>query len=204
VTVTRPDDPPEVRFSTVGRPIPGVEVRIVDENRRPVKPGETGELAVRGYLMKGYYKDEARTRAVIDEQGWLYSGDLACQYEGGENIQIVGRVKDMIIRGGFNVYPVDLEEQLLLLGGVQDAAVVGRADEILSEAIVAFVVPKPGFRFTKGDIMRHLRENLANNKLPDDIFFLKQLPTILSGKILKNVLRQWANTEVPHDELQPL
>jgi fatty-acyl-CoA synthase len=202
VTATRPEDAREVRLSTVGRPIPGVEVRIVDKERHPVKPGETGEVAIRGYLMKGYYKNEARTREVIDEDGWLYSGDLGRVYEGTDNIQIVGRARELIIRGGFNVYPIDVEEQVLLLDGVQDVAVVGRGDDILGEAIVAFVVPKPGQRITRGDLLRRLRENLSSHKLPDEVHLLRQLPTILSGKVLKNVLCEWAATEVPREELE--
>jgi fatty-acyl-CoA synthase len=154
VTLTRPDDPEDVRCNTVGRPIPGVEMKVVDENRNPCAPGEVGELAVRGYLMKGYYKNEAKTREVIDEQGWLYTGDLACVYDEKGNVQIKGRSKDMVIRGGFNVYPIDIEECLINHELVEDVAVVGRPDEILGESLVAFVIPKPFAAIGEGDVKR--------------------------------------------------
>lgn len=200
VTVTRPDDPVDVRLNTVGRPIPGVEIKIVDQDRKDVAKGEVGEVAIRGYLMKGYYKNEAKTREVIDDDGWLYSGDLGYYYD-DENIQLVGRAKEMIIRGGFNVYPIDVEEQLLEFEKVQDAAVVGRDDEILGEAIVAFIIPKFGFTTTRGEVLKHCTQRLSSHKIPDEIVFLKRLPTLLSGKVRKNVLREWANSTVPEDEL---
>jgi fatty-acyl-CoA synthase len=201
VTVTRPDDPLDVRLNTVGRPIPGVELKIVDENRKIVPKGEVGELVVKGYLMKGYHRNEEKTKEVIDEEGWLYTGDLAAFYKDTENIQIVGRSKDMIIRGGFNVYPIDIEEELLSHVKVQDVSVVGKKDDILSECIVAFVIPEPGQKIKKWDILRYCRECLPDYRIPDEVYFVKQFPTLLSGKVRKNVLREWAENGIPDEEL---
>ncbi|MBN1698972.1 MAG: acyl--CoA ligase [Spirochaetales bacterium] len=197
VTATRPDDDEEIRLNTVGRPIPGVEVKIVDENRREVGKGGVGELAVRGYLMAGYYKNGAKTAEVIDDGGWLYTGDLACYHDDGINIKIVGRCKDMVIRGGFNVYPIDVEECLLSCRGIEDAAVVGRPDDILGERIVAFVIPDPHFGMTPGEVKAFCRGKIANYKIPDEVYFVSQFPVLMSGKVRKNVLAEWAVIGIP-------
>ncbi|WP_238651982.1 class I adenylate-forming enzyme family protein [Paenibacillus piscarius] len=197
VTMTRLDDPPEVRLNTVGRPIEGFEVKIVDKDRREVPQGEIGELAIRGYLMKGYYKNEAKTREVIDEEGWLYTGDLACYYKDGVNICIAGRIKDMVIRGGFNVYPVDIEECVLNMDKVEDVSVVGEPDEILGEALAAFVIPRPGFQLTEGEVKAYCRGKIANYKVPDRVHLVSQLPVLESGKVQKNILRRWAVEGIP-------
>ncbi len=199
VTVTRPGDSEDVLLDSVGSPIPGVEIKIVDAGRKEVARGEIGELAVRGYLMKGYYKNEEKTREVIDEEGWLYTGDQARFCEDGANIRIVGRCKDMIIRGGFNVYPIDIEECLLTSNEVEDVAVVGKEDDILGQSIVAFVIPKPGAELTEGDVKRYCRGKIANYKLPDEVVFVSQFPIILSGKVCKNVLVEWAVDGVPEE-----
>jgi fatty-acyl-CoA synthase len=199
VTITRPDDPEDVRLHSVGRPIPGVEIKIVDENRREVEKGEVGELAVRGYLMKGYYKNKEKTEAVIDEHGWLHTVDLACFHDNGANIKIVGRCKDMVIRGGFNVYPIDIEEYLLTLDKIEDVAVVGKEDEILGESLVAFVIPKPDAVITSTEVKRYCRGKIANYKIPDEVLFVSQFPILLSGKVCKNVLAEWAKTGIPEE-----
>lgn len=199
VTLTYPDDPEDVRFNTVGRPIPGVEIKIVDEDRNELPRGSVGELAVRGYLMKGYYKNEQQTNAVIDKQGWLYTGDQACIYDDQNNIQIKGRCKDMVIRGGFNVYPIDIEECLLNNDAIEDVSVVGQPDDILGEALVAFVIIKPDATITGGEVKKFCRGIISNYKIPDEVIFVSQFPTILSGKIQKNVLQQWAQNGVPEE-----
>lgn len=199
VSLTSPDDPEDVRFNTVGRAIPGVEIKVVDENRNECARGEIGELAVRGYLMKGYYKNDEKTREVIDGEGWLYTGDLACIYDDQGNFQIKGRSKDMVIRGGFNVYPIDIEECLLNHELIEDVAVVGQPDEILGEALVAFVIPRPHAQIGEGDVKRFCRGKISNYKVPDDVVFVSQLPTILSGKVQKNVLKNWAVNGVPEE-----
>jgi fatty-acyl-CoA synthase len=200
VTVTRPGDDVETRLTTVGSPIPGVEYRIVDAQRHEVPRGETGELAVRGYIMKGYYKNEEKTAEVVDADGWLYTGDLACEYGRGMAVRIVGRCKDMIIRGGFNVYPIDIEECIMRMDGVDDASVVGKPDELLGESISAFVIPKAGFEMTPGEVKRFCRGKIANYKIPDDVHIVSQLPILLSGKVQKTVLREWAVSGVPADQ----
>lgn len=197
VTMTRLDDPEDVRLHTVGRPIDGFQVKIVDKDRNEVPKGEVGELAVKGYLMKGYYKNEAKTREVIDEDGWLYTGDLACYYGDGVNLCIAGRIKDMVIRGGFNVYPVDIEECLLHFEKVEDVSVVGQPDDILGEAITAFVIPKPGEEITEGEIKAFCRGRISNYKVPDNVHFVSQFPILESGKVQKNILRQWAVEGIP-------
>lgn len=198
-TMTRLSDSYDVRMNTVGHVIPGVKIKIVDENRNEVPVGEIGELAVKGYVMQGYYHNPEKTAEVIDEDGWLYTGDLAKYYD-EENISIVGRCKDMIIRGGFNVYPSDIEEYLLQISGVQNAAVVGREHPVLGEEIVAFVLPKAGVSLSKNDIIKGLFNKLANYKMPDKIYFISEMPTILAGKIDKKELSKWAKEGIPEDK----
>lgn len=199
VTMTRIDDPYEIRMNTVGRVIPGVKIKIVDNDHKEVSHGEVGELAIKGYNMAGYYNNDEKTAEVISEDGWLYTGDLAKYYD-DENICIVGRCKDMIIRGGFNVYPSDIEEYILQIAGVQNVAVVGRENAVLGEEIVAFILPKAGVSLSKNDIIRPLFNRLANYKVPDKVFFVSELPVILAGKIDKKQLQKWANNEVPRDK----
>ena len=196
VTITRLDDPEDVRYKTVGRPIPGVEIRIVDAERKPIPHGETGELVVRGYNMVGYYNNPEKTAEVIDEEGWLYTGDLARYYD-EENISIVGRCKDMIIRGGFNVYPSDIEEYILQIPKVQTVAVIGNIHEVLGEEIVAFIVIKAGKTLTKNDVLSYLFRRLSNYKIPDKIYFISEIPIILAGKIDKQILVGWAKNGIP-------
>lgn len=199
VTSTHLDDPVDVRINTVGRPIDGVQIKIVDNNRKEVPKGEVGELAVKGYLMKGYYKNKEKTDEVIDDNGWLYTGDLASYYKDGENICIVGRLKDMIIRGGFNVYPIDIEECLLGFDKVLDIAVVAKEDEILGESIVAYVIPKPGEEIEKTEILKYCRGKISNYKVPDEVVFVSQFPILDSGKVQKNILQQWTKSQVPEE-----
>lgn len=200
VTITRNDDPEDIRTQTVGRAIPGVEMKIVDENRVEVPKGTVGELATRGFLMTGYLNQEAKTRDIIDADGWLYSGDLARYYD-DENISIMGRCKDMIIRGGFNIYPVDIEDAILQLPKVQDVSVVGKPHPVMDEQTVAFVVPKAGEILEQNEIRRFCMGKIANYKVPDEIVFISQMPIILAGKVEKNTLRKWAVEGVPEEYL---
>ena len=200
VTMTRIGDPLDVRMNTVGRAIPGVEIKIVDQNtRKSVPHGEIGELAVRGYNMREYYNQPEKTAAVIDDEGWLYTGDLARYYD-RENISIVGRCKDMIIRGGFNVYPSDIEEKILQIPNVQTVAVVGREHEVLGEEIIAFIVPVAGKSIEKSEITQYLFKNLSNYKQPDKIEFISEMPIILAGKIDKKLLKEWCIEGIPEDK----
>jgi fatty-acyl-CoA synthase len=199
--ITRQDDPPDIRLNTVGRPIPGVEVKIVDEHRKEVPSGDVGEVALRGNLMKGYWNKPELTRAVMDDEGFLYTGDLGRFYEGTPNVQIVGRAKEMIIRGGFNVFPIDVEEEILGFAKVQDVAVVGKPHEVLGESIVAFVVPRPGCSTTVADVLKHCRGVLSSNKMPDEVHFVRALPIIENGKVRKTELQEWSTSGIPPHEV---
>lgn len=192
VTSTRYDDSDEIRYNTVGRPIDGVTIKIVDENRQEVKKGEVGELVTKGYNMKEYYNNEKSTNEVL-EDGWLYTGDLARYYD-DKNIAIVGRKKDMIIRGGFNIYPSDIENCLMEHPKIMDVAVVGKPHDIVGETIIAFIVTKPYEELTEGDIYRYCRGRLSNYKFPDEVCFIQEMPIILAGKIDKKVLRTWVES----------
>ena len=146
-----------------------------------------------------YYKDPSATSEVLTEDGWLYTGDLARYYD-EENISIVGRCKDMIIRGGFNVYPSDIEECIMQLPEIQTAAVVGSPHDILGEEIRAFVVVKAGKALTDRDIFRHLFTRIANYKMPDKVHFISEMPIILAGKVDKKELELWAAEGIPENK----
>lgn len=199
VTMTRREDSEEIRYNTVGRPIPGVEIKIVDQDRKELKKGEIGELAVKGYNMIGYYHKPEKTAEIIDSEGWLYTGDLAKYYD-DENISIVGRCKDMIIRGGFNVYPSDIEEYIMQLEQVESVAVIGKENEILGEEIVAYIVLVPGAQLQEKDVKKYLFEKIANYKMPDKIYFISEMPIILAGKIDKRVLKDWTENGIPAEK----
>lgn len=200
VTMTRMDDSYDIRMNTVGRAIPGVKIKIVGEDNREVPHGEIGELVIKGYNMAGYYNNDEKTNEALTKDGWLHTGDLARYYD-DENICIVGRCKDMIIRGGFNVYPSDIEEYILRIKGVQNVAVVGNENDVLGEKIVAFILPKAGHSLSKNEIIRPLFNQLANYKIPDKVFFVSELPTILAGKIDKKQLEKWAKNGIPQDKM---
>src|SRR5205823_9034244 len=153
ITQTSVDDPIEVRVGTVGRPIPGVEVKLVDPiTRKEVAPGEAGELCVRGHgVMTGYYKAPEATARVIDADGWLATGDLARKRDDG-NYRIVGRSKEMIIRGGENVYPAEIEEFLHRHDSIAEVAVAGVPDAKYGEVVAAWVVPKAGTSLKPEDV----------------------------------------------------
>ncbi|MBE0634550.1 AMP-binding protein, partial [Candidatus Bipolaricaulota bacterium] len=146
ITMTRFDDSVARRVETVGRALEGIEVRIADDDRNPLPRGEMGELACRGYnVMMGYYKMPDKTAESIDEDGWLYSGDLATMDDEGY-VQIVGRKKDMLICGGFNVYPAEIEEYLFTHAKVQNVSVIGMPDDVMGEVSVAYIIPREGQR----------------------------------------------------------
>ncbi len=193
ITLTRYDDPPEIRAESVGRPLPGVKVRIVDEERNEVPVGEIGEISVIGNVMKGYYKMEDKTKEVIDKDGWYYTGDLGKMDEDGY-VYVTGRKKDMIIVGGFNVYPREIEEFLFTLEGVQDVAVIGAEDPRMGEIVVAYVVPKG--ELTPEEIIDHCRSSIANYKVPRIVKIVDELPRTTSGKVQKYVLREQAVEEL--------
>lgn len=193
ITQTRTDDPIELRVSTVGKVHPEVEVRIVSvETGRDCAPGEQGELWTRGYhVMKGYYKMPDRTAEVIDEDGWLHTGDLAIMDENGY-VKITGRAKDMIIRGGENVYPREIEEFLYTHPKISDVQVYGVPDEKYGEQVAAAIKVKSGETLTAEEVQEFCRDNIAYYKIPYYIDFVEEYPMTASGKIQKYKLREAA------------
>jgi acyl-CoA synthetase (AMP-forming)/AMP-acid ligase II len=170
----------------VGQPIPGIETRIVGRDGKPVAPGEIGELHIRGPgVMLGYYRAPELTAAAIDADGWFNSGDLVRFAEG--SLFVVGRTKEMIIRSGFNVYPVEVEAVLNAHPAVVQSAVVGRAVDG-NEEVVAYVQLLPNATIGTDDLARHARAQLTAYKRPTEIVILDALPASSTGKILKHRL----------------
>ncbi|ABK16567.1 AMP-binding protein [Syntrophobacter fumaroxidans] len=193
LTQTRVDDAIRKRVETVGRAMPAIEVSIMDpEKRTPVPSGLQGEVCCRGYnVMKGYYKMPEATRQTIDEKGWLHSGDLGIMDEEGY-VSITGRYKDMIIRGGENIYPREIEEFLYKMDGILDVQVVGVPSAKYGEQVGAFVIPKAGFSLAPEDIQDFCRGRISNFKVPKYVVFVDQYPMTASGKIQKYKLREMA------------
>jgi fatty-acyl-CoA synthase len=193
ITQTRTDDPLELRVSSVGRKLPDVEVRILSVERdEDCAPGEQGELLTRGYhVMRGYYKMEDRTAEVIDDEGWLHTGDLAIMDEDGY-VRITGRAKDMIIRGGENVYPREIEEFLYTHPEVSDVQVYGVPDEKYGEKVAAAIQLRQDSALTAEEVKDYCRENIARFKVPEYVDFVEEYPMTASGKIQKYKLREAA------------
>lgn len=188
---------------TVGQVMPGMEIRIVDDHRQPVPPGVVGELACRSdSVMLGYFGHTEDGGTPIDEAGWLYTGDLALIDQHGY-LRIVGRKKDIIIRGGQNIYPARLEHVLATVPGVREAAVVGVPDPLLGESVWAFVVPEPGATLRESDLIERCRAELEAHEIPQRIRFLPDLPRTPSGKPRKPDLRQLALKESDSDDPIP-
>ncbi len=193
ITMTRVDDPIELRVTTVGRNIPGVEVKIVDpETGREVPRGVQGELCARGYnVMKGYYKLPEATHAAIDEDNWLHTGDLATMDENGY-CKITGRVKDMIIRGGENIYPREIEEFLYTHPKILDVQVVGVPDVKYGEEAMAYIRLREGASLTEEEVKEYCEGKIARYKIPRYVAFIDEFPMTASGKIQKYRLRDMA------------
>jgi long-chain acyl-CoA synthetase len=184
----------------VGHPIPGVQIRLVNREGRAVEPGGVGELHVRGpNVMQGYFHNPAQTALAIDAEGWFNTGDLARLSDDGA-LHIVGRTRELIIRSGFNVYPVEVEQALNAYPEVVQSAVVGRTVGH-NEEVVAFVQTTQGIALDEEALRAHLREHLSPYKVPSEIRFLAALPAAPTGKVLKNVLKtlaqQPAGTALP-------
>ncbi|WP_054949673.1 AMP-binding protein [Numidum massiliense] len=194
ITQTRADDPIDLKVSSVGRKIPHVEVKIIDPTTREEVPtGEQGELCTRGYhVMKGYYKNPEATAEVIDADGWLHTGDLATM-DGDGYVQITGRLKDMIIRGGENIYPREVEEFLYTHPQILDVQIVGVPDELFGEEVMAWIILKEDATLTAEDIRDYCRGKIARHKIPRYIEFCREYPMTASGKIQKFKLRQMAH-----------
>jgi fatty-acyl-CoA synthase len=196
-TQTRTDDPIELRVSTVGKAHDVVEVKVIDpETGETLPPGVQGEICTRGYhVMKGYYKMPEATKEAIDEEGWLHTGDLG-EYDENGYYKITGRLKDMIIRGGENIYPREIEEFIYEHPDVLDVQVVGAPDEYYGECVVAFIQKKEGAQLTAEDIKEYCRGKIARHKIPAHIRFVDQYPMTASGKVQKYKLREMIAQEL--------
>lgn len=192
-TMSKTTDSLETRVNTVGGPIFGVECKIVDpETGEEVGDNVDGEFCARGYnIMKGYYKMPEATAAAIDEDGWLHSGDLARRTPEG-NFKITGRIKDMIIRGGENIYPKEIEEFLYTNEKIKDVQVIGVPDADYGEEIMACIVLKPGEESSEEEMKQFVRDHMAKHKVPRYVAFVDGFPMNAAGKILKYKMREWA------------
>ncbi len=189
ISQTRASDSPDDRAHTLGQPMPRTEVKVVNGDGETVKVGEVGELLARGYMvMAGYDGKPVETKEAIDDEGWYHTGDLASMDDRGF-LRIEGRAKDMIIRGGENIYPREIEDVLLTHPAVGDAAVVGVPDDTWGEVVIAFVRLVPGQSVGEAELRAHCREHLAPYKTPADWRFVEEFPLTASGKIQKYKLR---------------
>ena len=190
-TMSSTDDPLEVRVATVGRALPEIECKIVDpETGLDCPDNVTGEFVARGYnIMKGYYKMPRATAAAIDKEGWLHTGDLACRTPEG-NYRITGRLKDMIIRGGENIYPKEIEEFIYTHPKVSDVQVIGVPDEQYGEEIMACIILKQGEEMTEQEMKQYVLEHMAKHKVPRYVSFVDSFPMNVAGKILKYKMRE--------------
>lgn len=197
ITQTVPDDPLDIKVTTAGVPLPHVEIRVADLSTGATVPtGVEGELLVRGFLVTaGYFDMPQRTTETIDKEGWLHSGDIATLDEGGY-LRIVGRIKDMLIRGGENIYPVEIEDYLLGHQDLAEAQVVGVPDAELGEEIFAFVVPRDGRHVDGAAIRDWCRQTISRHKLPRYVAVLKRLPQTANGKVRKVELRALAEAMI--------
>jgi fatty-acyl-CoA synthase len=191
ITQTRLDDSPADRAETLGRPHPRVEVQIADPATGDTVPvGSIGEICTRGYhVMKGYFDNPEATSQAIDTEGWLHTGDLGSMDERGY-CRIEGRLKEMIIRGGENIYPREIEQLLYTHPQVADVAVVGVPDDHWGEQVAAFVKPAPGNPITQDELASHCRAHLAAHKTPRHWVFVDAFPLTPSGKIQKFLLKE--------------
>ncbi len=184
------DAPAEKRCGTVGRVGPYQEIKIIDESGRVVPLGDKGELCCRGYsVMQGYWDDEARTNETIDATGWLHSGDLA-EMDAEGYVQIVGRIKDMIIRGGENVYPREVEEFLYTHPDIQEVQVFGIPDERYGEIVCAWVQLKQNATLNEEDVKSFCRDQITHFKVPSLVRFVDEFPMTVTGKIQKFKMRE--------------
>ncbi len=203
-SMTLPDDSPEDKAYTLGLPMPNVEVKIVDPASGEIQPvNQVGEYCTRGYhVMHGYFEMPEATADTIDEDGWLHTGDLCAMDERGYT-RVEGRLKDMIIRGGENIYPREIEELLFKHPAVAEVAVVGLPSDRLGEEVAAFLRPAPGMALDREALFAYTREHLAPHKTPRYWFEVEQYPMTGSGKIQKFMLRkQWQ--QGMHSELGDL
>jgi fatty-acyl-CoA synthase len=197
ITQSTTDDTLERKVTTVGRALPHTEVRIVDPNTgNDVPIGENGELCTRGYLvMNGYHNDPEGTKAAIEPDGWLHTGDIASMDEHGY-VTITGRLKEMIIRGGENIYPREIEEYLYSCPGVKDVQVIGIPSARYGEEVMAWIIPHEGVSLEAEAIQSFCRGQIANYKVPKFVKFVDSFPTTPSGKVQKFIMRRMAIEEM--------
>ncbi|SMQ69495.1 fatty-acyl-CoA synthase [Altererythrobacter xiamenensis] len=190
------DDPIEKRVETVGRVHPHVEVKIVGPDGMTLRRGEQGEYCSRGYaVMRGYWDDEERTNEAIDADGWMHSGDLAVMDDGGY-ISITGRIKDMIIRGGENIYPREIEEFLLTHPEISDAQVFGVTDETYGEEVCAWIIPVRGAALSEDDIRSYCKDSIAHYKVPRYVRVVESFIMTVTGKAQKFEMRKIAEADL--------
>jgi long-chain acyl-CoA synthetase len=179
----------KIQVGTIGIPVPSTLCRVIDDEGNELPLGGVGELCVKGpQVMKGYWHNQEATDEMLDAEGWLKTGDIAIIQPDGY-LRIVDRKKDMILISGFNVYPNELEDVLVMLPGVLQCAAIGIPDEKSGEAIKLFIVVKPGVTLTKDQVMEHMRANVTGYKVPKSVEFRDALPTTNVGKILRRELR---------------
>lgn len=187
--MTLPDDSLQRRTETVGRAVPWVEIKVIDDSGRVVPIGEKGEICTRGYsVMQGYWNDPERTAETIDAGGWLHSGDLAVMDSDGY-VQIVGRIKDMIIRGGENIYPREIEEFLYQHPAISEVQVFGVPDEKMGEEVCAWIQLNAGHELSADDVKAFCQDKITHFKIPTHIDFVDEYPMTVTGKIQKFVMR---------------
>ncbi|MFT4614677.1 MAG: fatty-acyl-CoA synthase [Bacteroidia bacterium] len=188
--MTIASDSLQKRTETVGRAVPWVEIKIINEHGQVVAPGETGEICARGYsVMQGYWSDEERTAETIDAANWLHSGDLGVMDTAGY-VQVVGRIKDMIIRGGENIYPREVEEFLYTHPDIAEVQVFGIVDARMGEEVCAWVQLRPGQTMTPDELVKFCRDQITHFKIPRHIRFVEEYPMTVTGKIQKFLMRE--------------
>jgi fatty-acyl-CoA synthase len=189
-TQTAIGDPLEKQVSTVGRGHPHVEVKIVDAEGKVVPRGVTGEFCTRGYsVMLGYWDDGERSAQAIDQTGWMHTGDLATMDDEGY-CNIVGRIKDMVIRGGENIYPREIEEFLYRHKSIQDVQVFGVPDQRLGEELCAWIKLRVGETLIADDVRAFCKDQIAHYKVPRHIRFVDEFPMTVTGKMQKFIMRE--------------
>jgi fatty-acyl-CoA synthase len=196
-TQTLPDDSLHHRTATVGRAHPHVEIRIADpETGRTMERGETGEFCTRGYsVMQGYWNEPTKTAAAIDEDGWMHTGDLAVMADDGY-CNIVGRIKDMVIRGGENIYPREIEEFLYSHPDIEDVQAIGVPDQKYGEELMVWVKTKPGASMSEEEVRDFCRGKIAHYKVPRYVKFVEEFPMTVTGKVRKVEMREMATAEL--------
>ncbi len=195
ITMTRPDDPIELRVSTIGTPLRCNQVKIVDPaTGEDLPPGSQGELCTKGFLMKGYYKMPAATAAAIDQEGWFHTGDLG-EMDGEGYVRITGRLKDVIVRDGIEIYPVEVEEVIYRLPGVSEAQVFGFPHPEMGQEVAAWIRVKEGSLLSVEDVAVHVKKHLAHERQPHYFKVVSDFPMTRSGKVQKFRLGELAQEE---------